>query len=697
MRLRILVMMLCLLSYAVFSDSGSGNDLIDDIDDMLHEVGGEPFGEDAPVNSDIWDDIEPECDEVIEITDDFEMNESTEDICFVINDDNVEFDCDGYTISGSGPNDGRVGIFVDGVDDITITNCDIESIQYGIILLDSKDSTIISNNILDTSFSVYLGQDCEDGMVKNNEINEFISSGVWLHDDHGSEIEDNEFNSGDEYGLVPIYVSQSIDSNVEGNIIHTSEVTAIAVYESETIKIDNNKVNEAGTDGYGDGIGILNSEECMVKDNEIENAATAGINIIAEDNSKGCIVKGNEIIDSSYGIIFGMDNIIASSNDIENTGYGVGFLDYKGDDLEGCVFANSSIDDSDDEDVYVVTDDIIDAVLANINFNDNSVFFEDGCDDSTLLLKEYIIIKIIDNNEDPIEDAEVTFENGKGDEVYDEVMTDSSGETDQTSTLIGEYSYDSGDDHDYDDYSDHEVHVEYSGSVFEGDLEIDDTDTYIIELEDVELDAEEDKLSVGDLCDEHTDCQSGVCCESGLYEGVCKAYQDDCIETIGECMANNACEDNEICLDNECVEVECDCGIIEDHACVEYQCCVDTDCGDSAICVDNLCSVIDCDCGEVVNHSCVDYECCDNDDCLYTELCEQNSCKPVVQDTCGEISNHEWIDYECCNDTICGFGMGCQNNVCVDVEEEKKPGICPLFLIFGFISVGFIVTYKDRD
>lgn len=67
------------------------------------------------------------------------------------------------------------------------------------------------------------------------------------------------------------------------------------------------------------------------------------------------------------------------------------------------------------------------------------------------------------------------------------------------------------------------------------------------------------------------------------------AYTDFYFTVLPECTKNDDCEFDEYCGNNVCVPVECECGYIENHACVPYECCSDSDCGAGSRCSDHKC------------------------------------------------------------------------------------------------------------
>ncbi|MEM2949043.1 MAG: NosD domain-containing protein [Candidatus Bilamarchaeaceae archaeon] len=118
------------------------------------------------------------------------------------------------------------------------------------------------------------------------------------------------------------------------------------------------------------------------------------------------------------------------------------------------------------------------------------------------------------------------------------------------------------------------------------------------------------------------------------------AYQEFYFTVLPECMKNNDCDSDRSCKDNKCVPIECDCGYVQDHACITYECCADSDCDETSKCIEHKCVPIECDCGYVQDHACITYECCADSDCRQGLVCTSDH-KCVKVDTEKEETTKE--------------------------------------------------------
>lgn len=55
-------------------------------------------------------------------------------------------------------------------------------------------------------------------------------------------------------------------------------------------------------------------------------------------------------------------------------------------------------------------------------------------------------------------------------------------------------------------------------------------------------------------------------------------------EFKGSCKDNEGCPQDQACINSNCVQLECKCGVVKNHACQKYECCYDSDCGDGKKC-----------------------------------------------------------------------------------------------------------------
>jgi hypothetical protein len=135
-------------------------------------------------------------------------------------------------------------------------------------------------------------------------------------------------------------------------------------------------------------------------------------------------------------------------------------------------------------------------------------------------------------------------------------------------------------------------------------------------------------------------------------------------------------------------------------------------CADDEECVNYACEAIECDCGYPSNHACVDYECCLNSECASDEICDlgTHTCIPVPCECPEKRINHQcdMTPEYCCSDLQCGQNKTCANNKCVErrlsfnVPENLVLGQNITIMVLDQDSnpvnnVGIDVKYLDQD
>ncbi|NYZ77548.1 right-handed parallel beta-helix repeat-containing protein, partial [Candidatus Micrarchaeota archaeon] len=82
-----------------------------------------------------------------------------------------------------------------------------------------------------------------------------------------------------------------------------------------------------------------------------------------------------------------------------------------------------------------------------------------------------------------------------------------------------------------------------------------------------------------------------------------------------ECTDNGGCPANEACIAQECAPVSCTCGVVQEHACISYECCADSDCTADEYCSEHACAAKQ-----------VEPECTSDADCASGQECKEQTC-----------------------------------------------------------------------
>jgi parallel beta-helix repeat protein len=204
------------------------------------------------------------------------------------------------------------GVYVGGhssptIEDNTITgNTAADDWGGGIGVIDSSSVTIARNTISDNGacdgggVSFYNG--CS-GMVSGNTITRNVTGGVTV--DHSSELTVSG-NTISENSGSGIYIAYSAPT-VLGNMIRENTTSGVGggilVEESSSAKIIGNEiVNNASTEDWGGGIGVIASSSVQIERNLIAgNQANYGGGISFYGSSSGAIVHSTIVSNSAQG------------------------------------------------------------------------------------------------------------------------------------------------------------------------------------------------------------------------------------------------------------------------------------------------------------------------------------------------------------------------------------------------------------
>lgn len=146
-------------------------------------------------------------------------------------------------------------------------------------------------------------------------------------------------------------------------------------------------------------------------------------------------------------------------------------------------------------------------------------------------------------------------------------------------------------------------------------------------------------------------------------------------ETPG-CTVDTDCLSSQECVSGECVSVPCECGKVENHQCVPYACCSDSQCAADENCENHVCTKKP------------QFECTSDTQCPSSKYCDiptgaaGGSCKDVTGQ-CGVVENHAFVPYgyECGSESgcpACASGYSCLDHKCVQNDLS-----CPTTGIVG--------------
>jgi len=192
----------------------------------------------------------------------------------VVERDNVIVDGVGYTVHGTGSEN---GIDLAKRKNVTVRNVDIKEFEYGIWLHDSFNNSIVGNNITYNSYGVLLWHSSNNSIFGNS-----LTTNKWFG----------------------IYLSESSNNAISGNNITNNEY-GIRLWHSSSNIISRNKITANNLDG----IRLIYSSNDTVSGNKIANNGWFGINLeySSSNNVSGNIFNGDGIFvfDSYLNVVEG--------------------------------------------------------------------------------------------------------------------------------------------------------------------------------------------------------------------------------------------------------------------------------------------------------------------------------------------------------------------------------------------------------
>jgi parallel beta-helix repeat protein len=241
----------------------------------------------------------------------------------------------GLDITGAS---GSIGINVNSVNKITLTNDNISGNMLGVELLNSSNNTITGNNITNSDNGLNLDQS-NNNTITGNTLEYNSESGLIMQNSSNNIIRNNKVEDNNLSGMS---INNATKNNITGNIITSNQIGVSLSDNSYNNTIQNNNI----ADNSFTGLNIIKSNNNIITNNTVSNDGLTGISIqnsnintvnnntiknnqyygIYLDNSNNTTIKENNITDNQYGIsVYGTSNTttIQFNSIIGNTNYGL--------------------------------------------------------------------------------------------------------------------------------------------------------------------------------------------------------------------------------------------------------------------------------------------------------------------------------------------------------------------------------------
>ncbi|WP_445475229.1 NosD domain-containing protein [Methanococcoides methylutens] len=242
---------------------------------------------------------------------------NSNDHVFSINADNVIISEFKVTDAASS---GNAGIYLNNVEDCTVTENSLSDNYYG-IWLDYSSNNIVSNNTVNSNnYGIRLYRSNNNNMLIDNTANFNNNYGIWLDRSSNNILSNNTLNWNDAYGIYQydsknnimsnntldsnsygIYLTSSSHNELNNNTAEWNDFTGIYLSSS-----DNNELNNNNANSNTNGIYLSSSDNNELNNNTADWNDMYGINLYISSNNE---LINNTAYSNDYGI-----RLYASSN-----------------------------------------------------------------------------------------------------------------------------------------------------------------------------------------------------------------------------------------------------------------------------------------------------------------------------------------------------------------------------------------------
>jgi parallel beta-helix repeat protein len=256
----------------------------------------------------------------------------------VIERDNMTLDGAGYTVQGTGSEN---GISLAGRSNVTIKDMTIREFSTGVYSTSSDNNTFSGNNIATRDHGIILDSSSGNNSISGNNITANYRYGIWLYSSSNNSVSGNNITASYGYG---IWLYSSSNNSVSGNNITANHLAGICLDSSS----GNNSIS---------GNNIANNYDGIILDSSSGNNSISGNNITA-NNEVGIALassSGNSIFHNNFAN--NAQQVYSSSTDVWDDGYPSGgnyWSDYTGVDLHSGPYQNETGSDGIGDTPYVI-------------------------------------------------------------------------------------------------------------------------------------------------------------------------------------------------------------------------------------------------------------------------------------------------------------------------------------------------------
>lgn len=158
-------------------------------------------------------------------------------------------------------------------------------------------------------------------------------------------------------------------------------------------------------------------------------------------------------------------------------------------------------------------------------------------------------------------------------------------------------------------------------------------------------------------------------------------FTENYLLPINDCWIDEDCALDKACADASCTPLACEyCQFADNHVCIDYQCCQNTECAPDQSCKEHQCQDILCDENQdIFNHTCSNNICLENE-AIVDYSCVALRCKDdevPLNHQCAKLVCQEWEEpkNQRCEELKCLDSDIYQDHKCVTAKCEKNEGV----------------------
>ncbi len=244
---------------------------------------------------------------------------------------NINIDCAGNTLSGSGTGN---GIYASGRNNVTIANCSVRNFWYGIYLESSNNNTITNSTVYSNIRGIWLVLSTNNILINNTAYNQTVNNGIELSSSSNNNTLANNIAYNNSGG---ISLSSSNSNTLIGNTLYNNSQNGIYSYSSTNNTVTNNTAYN--NTQYGIYLGYSSNNNTITNNTFFKNTQM-GVYI---DSSRYNDIHNNTMNNGTNGMAIEQSHYNTIYNNTMNNNYRGIYLYYSNNNtITNNTFYNST-------------------------------------------------------------------------------------------------------------------------------------------------------------------------------------------------------------------------------------------------------------------------------------------------------------------------------------------------------------------